>query len=158
MKRLAIATIALLLSPSARVVAKTLNRMSFENVGADRQAIQVLLATYTRAVSTKDRRLFETLLLNQEIPFSSAGAATSAADRTDGSRNYPSFRKGVFEREAFTQRFKDIHIEQGGALANVTLVFINNRAGSEAWGWKTMQLLKIDGHWKIASEFYTSHK
>jgi hypothetical protein len=26
-----------------------------------------------------------------------------------------------------------------------------------AWGWKTLQLLKIAGQWKIASGFYTSH-
>ncbi|MEO8924366.1 MAG: hypothetical protein ABI330_16300, partial [Caldimonas sp.] len=58
----------------------------------------------------------------------------------------------------FTQRFKDVRIQQDGNLATVTLVFINTRPQSESWGWKALQLLKVDGVWKIASEFYTSHK
>jgi hypothetical protein len=56
-----------------------------------------------------------------------------------------------------TQRFRNIHIEQDGALANVSLVFVNTTARGAAWGWKTLQLLKVEGQWKIASEFYTAH-
>ena len=131
--------------------------VKFKGNSADRQAIQALLDAYTRAVSTKDRQLFETLLLNQSIPFTSVDAAVGAADREDGSRNYARFRAGVFEGEPFIQRFRDIHIEQDGALASVTLVFVNTRQGLSSWGWKTLHLLKVKGAWKIASEFYTTH-
>ncbi|MGH8145695.1 MAG: nuclear transport factor 2 family protein [Rhodanobacteraceae bacterium] len=128
----------------------------FDSTGNDRAAIEALLATYTQAVSTRNQVLFETLLLDKSIPFSSVPATgwTSGA----GTSNYEAFRKAVFEGPPFTQRFKGIRIEQDGNLATVTLVFINTRPQGESWGWKTLQLLKVDGTWKIASEFYTSHK
>jgi hypothetical protein len=44
----------------------------FASTGTDRQSIETLLETYARAVSTKDQALFETLLLNKDIPFSDA--------------------------------------------------------------------------------------
>lgn len=131
---------------------------TFESAGADRRAITALLDNYTRAVSTQDQRLFETLLLSQAIPFSSVDAATAAADREDGARNYPAFRRGVFEGQRFTQRFQDVQIEQDGALANVRLVFVNTKEESESWGWKVLHLLKVDGEWKIASEFWSIHR
>lgn len=129
---------------------------SFVASGVDKAAIEALLAAYTKAVSTKDQQLFETLLLSKAIPFSSVSDAVGAPG-DDPTRNYEAFRKGVFEGPAFTQRFRDIHIQQDGALATVSLVFINTSAKSSDWGWKSMQLLRIDGHWKIASEFYTGH-
>jgi hypothetical protein len=153
-----VAMTALLLTPAATSPQQPPVSASFESTAPDRSAIQALLDTYARAVSTKDQRLFETLLLSQSIPFSSVEAAISAADRDNGTGNYPAFRKGVFEGDRFTQRFKDIHIKQDGALANVTLVFVNSREESTSWGWKTLLLLKVAGTWKIASEFYTSHK
>jgi hypothetical protein len=64
----------------------------------------------------------------------------------------------VFEGRPFTQRFQQVRIEQDGALANVRLVFVNSAADGQSWGWKTLQLVKAGGRWKIASEFYTSHK
>jgi hypothetical protein len=130
----------------------------FESSGPDRQAILTVLGDYSRAVSTKDRALFETLLLNRQIPFSSVDAAIAAADRDYGSCNYAAFCKGVFEGAPFTQRFQDIQIKQDGALADVTLVFVNRRQEGASWGWKMLQLLKVDGSWKIASEFYSSHR
>lgn len=126
---------------------------AFESVGEDRKAIEALLDTYTKAVSGKDQALFETILLNKEIPFSDIGSAVKGT----GTQHYESFRKGVFEGPAFTQRFQDVHIDQDGALANVSLVFVNTAAQGTSWGWKTLQLLKIGGQWKIASEFYTGH-
>jgi hypothetical protein len=129
----------------------------FRSTGEDRRAIETLLDTYTRAVSGKDQALFETLLINKEIPFSDAPAAIKANGAERGTEGYESFRKDVFEGPAFTQRFQDIHIEQDGPLASVSLVFVNSSPQGSSWGWKTLQLLKVGGHWKIASEFYTSH-
>jgi hypothetical protein len=130
----------------------------FVSRGADEAGIRVLLDNYTRAVSTKDRTLFESLLLNKAIPFSSARAAVKAGGSDSGTQNYQGFRKEVFEGPPFTQAFRDVHILQDGLLANVSLVFVNSSADGASWGWKTMQLLKIDGHWKIASEFFTGHR
>jgi len=125
---------------------------TFESAGDDRKAIETLLDTYTKAVSGKDQALFETILLNKEIPFSGVGSAIN------GTQHYEAFRKAVFEGPAFTQRFQNVHIDQDGALANVSLVFVNSSAEGTSWGWKTMQLLKVGGQWKIASEFYTGHR
>lgn len=125
----------------------------FESHGDDLKAINKLLATYTKAVSTKDQALFETLLLDRSIPFSSAPPSGGTTE----TRNYEAFRAAVFEGEPFTQRFRDVHIEQDGDLANVRLVFEDSSANGRSWGWKTLQLLKVGGAWKIASEFFTGH-
>ena len=129
----------------------------FESDGADRAAIVTLLDTYTAAVSSKNEALFETLLLNKTIPFSSVTSAVGSSGAEGGTQNYDSFQKGVFQGTPFTQRFQDVHILQDGLLANVSLVFVNTADGTSNWGWKTLQLLKVDGRWKIASEFYTNH-
>jgi len=129
----------------------------FDSVGADRKAIEALLASYTRAVSTKDEALFETLLLNTSIPFAGVGPSGVANRAPGGTDQYQSFREGVFGGGPFAQRFQDIHIEQDGPLASVSLVFVNTSPQGSSWGWKTMQLLKVSGQWKIASEFYTGH-
>jgi len=121
---------------------------------SDPAAIKVLLATYTRAVSTKDQSLIETLLLNKAIPFSYI-PANGVPISDHGTEKYEVFRKGVFEGAAFTQRFEDVRILQHGGVADVTLVFVNTTTKSSTRGWKSMQLLKIDGSWKIASEFFT---
>jgi len=130
---------------------------SFESWGGDRRAIEALLGAYTKAVSTKDRALFETLLLNKSIPFSPASLAIRARGAVQGAQNYQAFAKGVFAGPPFQQRFQDVHILQDGPLAQVSLVFVNTSTTGTSWGWKTMQLLKLDGRWKIASEFYTGH-
>jgi hypothetical protein len=131
---------------------------SFDSAGADRQAIETLLDTYTRAVSTKDQPLFETLLLSQDIPFSDVDSAVKANGAADGTRHYADFRRGVFEGAPFTQKFQDVRIAQDGPLADVSLVFVNTSSQGTSWGWKTLQLLKVAGQWKIASEFYTGHR
>lgn len=130
---------------------------NFESRGEDRKAIEALLRTYTEAVSRKDEARFEALLLNKEISFSDAPSAARANGAERGAEHYDSFRKGVFEGPAFTQRFQDVHIAQDGPLANVTVVFVNSSPKGTSWGWKTLQLLKVAGRWKIASEFYTGH-
>ncbi|MCQ8242367.1 hypothetical protein [Rhizosaccharibacter radicis] len=124
----------------------------------DRPAIQELLDTYTRAVSTRNQTLFESLLLNKQIPFAFVGGAAGPNARIGAERNYEAFRKGVFEGAPITQSFSDEQIRQDGALADVTLVFTNVAASGRSRGFKTMQLLKVGGRWKIASEFFTGHR
>lgn len=130
----------------------------FASTGADRSAIEKLLDTYTRAVSTKDQALFETLLLGKDIPFSDVDSAVKGKGAEGSTRRYEAFRHGVFDGPAFTQKFQDVHIAQDGPLADVSLVFVNTSKEGSSWGWKTLQLLKVDGQWKIASEFYTGHR
>jgi len=42
-------------------------------------------------------------------------------------------------------------------LAQFSLVFVNTTATNKSWGWKTMQLVKVNGRWNIAAEFFTAH-
>lgn len=142
------------LSAAAQAVAIPAH---FDSVGADREAIEALLASYTTAVSTRNEALFETLLLNTSIPFAGVGPSGVASKAPGGTNQYQSFREGVFGGSSFTQRFQDVHIEQDGPLASVSLVFVNTSPQGSSWGWKTLQLLKVAGQWKIASEFYTGH-
>lgn len=123
---------------------------------SDRRAIAALLSTYTKAVSTKDQAAFEAILVSTHISFGYVPTG-SAAVAEHGLQGYEAFRKSVFEGPPFTQSFKDVHIHQDGNLADVTLIFVNIDAHGSSWGWKTMQLLKVDGRWKIASEFFTGH-
>jgi len=157
MKVLAIALV-LALTPTCKAqTTRTSISPSFESTGADRQSVEALLDTYTRAVSTKDQALFETLLLNKEIAFSDANSAVKSDGAAGGTNHYESFRRGVFDGPPFTQEFQDVHITQDGPLAAVSLVFVNSSSEGKSWGWKTLQLLKVGGKWKIASEFYTGH-
>ncbi len=146
--------ITLLLSAAATAapIPKT-----FESMPPDRQAIQTLLASYTKAVSTKNQTLFESLLLSKNITFAPAPAGKSPITSTE-LQNYAAFSKGVFQGAPFSQRFQDVHIAQDGPLANVSLVFVNTMGNQSSWGWKTMLLLKVQGTWKIASELYTGHR
>jgi hypothetical protein len=120
----------------------------------DRRAIADLLDAYSMAVTRKDRAAFETLLLSPDIPFSYVPTAPAGSDAAAW-RNYDDFRRGVFKGPAFTQRFRDVTIRQHGALADVDLVYVNTDAHGSHAGWKTMQLLKVDGRWRVASEFFT---
>lgn len=129
----------------------------FESRGADRQAIEALLASYTKAVSTKDQALFESLLLSRTIPFSGVPFSGQTGGTPGRTANYEDFRKAVFDGLPFSQSFQDIHIEQDGPLANVSLVFVNASPKDRSWGWKTMQLVRVADRWKIAAEFFTGH-
>ncbi len=130
---------------------------NFESTGEDRKAIETLLDTYTRAVSTKNQALFETILLNTNIPFSDVHSAIKGKGAAGSTSHYDSFRRGVFGGPPFMQKFQNVRIAQDGPLADVSVVFVNTTADETNWGWKTLQLLKVDGQWKIASEFYTGH-
>ena len=128
----------------------------FDSTESDRTAIAALLDTYTRSVSTKDRAGFEGILEDTHIPFSAVGAEGAKGPEA-GLHSYDDFAREVFGGPPFKQTFRDVSIHQDGPLANVTLVFLNDGSSVSSWGWKTLQLLKIEGRWKIASEFFTLH-
>ena len=100
--------------------------------------------------------MFETLLLNKSIPFSYI-PRDSHPITDHGTENYEVFRKGVFAGPPFTQRFEHVRIQQEGGVADVALVFVNTTPDSVTRGWKSMQLLRVDGVWRIASEFFTDY-
>ena len=52
-----------------------------------------------------------------------------------------------------------MRILQDGALAQVSLDFVTVAAGTDqgGYGWKTLELLKVAGTWRIASEFFTAY-
>jgi hypothetical protein len=157
MKLLLLAAAAMPASASHSKPFQTPVPASFESRGADRQAIETLLANYTKAVSTKNQRLFETLLLSKAIPFSGVPFSGPAEGNGPQTGNYEGFRNAVFEGAPFTQRFQNVHIDQDGPLAQVSLVFVNTTESGSSWGWKTMQLVKIGTTWRIAAEFFTGH-
>ena len=129
---------------------------------ADEAAIQKLLANYTRSVSTGDRAAFESQLLDPMIPFSYVKQGSSAVSQPGlaAFQDYAGFRKVIFDSgKRYQQRFSHIHIEQLGNLAQVSLDYQTALQG-EAYagaGWKVMQLVRINGQWKIASELYTGY-
>ncbi len=132
------------------------------SIGADRQAIEALLNAYTRAVTQGDEAAFQALLLDPQIPFSGVGATikAGASSKRFDDRDYKSFQDQIFKSgKAYVQSFHNVHILQDGPLAQVSLDFVTQDAktGQGGYGWKTLQLLKVDGQWKIASEFYTGH-
>jgi type IV pilus biogenesis protein CpaD/CtpE len=126
----------------------------------DIRAIESLLETYTTSVTNADKAAFEALLLNEEVPFSSTDELVTprAGAQSTDTRRYQRFRKAVFESGVrYTQHFYNVHIQQDGDLAQVSVDFITQetQSGRGGFGWKLLQLLKIDGRWKIASEIYT---
>ena len=128
----------------------------------DQRAIKDLLATYTRAVSTRDEAAFSGILLNEQIPFFSTDglARTDASQQPPDTRQYHGFRDAVFRsHQHLTQRFYNVSIEQDGELASVSLDFVTLLTGTQrgSYGWKTLQLIKVNGAWKIASEFYSAY-
>jgi hypothetical protein len=127
---------------------------------ADIQAIERLLKTYTTAVTQGDKKSFEALLINDEVPFSSTDelVAPHVNGEAVDTHRYSRFRKAVFESgNQYSQEFFNVHIEQDGDLAQVSLDFVTTRAktGKSSFGWKTLQLIKFAGQWKIVSELYT---
>jgi hypothetical protein len=130
-----------------------------ETSADDLAAIQTLLTTYTTSVTNHDEAAFEALLLNEQVPFSSvSGAIGAGAAAPPDTQRYADFRKAIFAPGArYSQQFYNVHIEQDGGLAQVALDFVtkDEASGRAGYGWKTIQLLKVQGRWKIASEFYT---
>lgn len=132
-----------------------------ETNSEDRQAIEKLLATYTASVTNSDEAAFEALLIDDQVPFSSTDEIVGRGGDAQAmvTRNYQRFRKSVFESGVrYTQHFYNVHIDQDGPLAQVSLDFVTQetRSGRGGYGWKTLQLVKVQGHWKIASELYTA--
>jgi hypothetical protein len=126
----------------------------------DRRAIEAVLSTYTHAVSTGDQAAFEALLLDVGIPFSSTNEVVGPRGDPQhlDTRRYARFREAVFgSGKHYTQRFYNVRIEQDGVLAHASLDFVTRETGTNrgGYGFKTLQLMKVQGHWKIASEFYT---
>ncbi|WP_010217753.1 hypothetical protein [Sphingomonas sp. PAMC 26621] len=151
------AVLAVSAAPAFAAPYRTPVPATFESRGADRQAIATLLDTYTKAVSTRNQTLFETLLLDKGVPFTGVPLSRKGQDLAVNTSHYEEFRKGVFEGEPFTQTFRDIHVKQDGPLAQVSLVFEDTTATEKSWGWKTLELIKLDGRWKIAAEFFTGY-
>lgn len=134
---------------------------SNEPTPADRKAIEALPRTYQTVVSTRNEATFTALLLNDQVPFAGTSELVGPhASRPLDTRRSAAFREGVFGNgPRFTQTFSNIRILQDGILGQVSLDFVNRTGtGRGGWGWKTIQLLKVDGQRKIASEFYTGHK
>jgi hypothetical protein len=129
---------------------------------ADERAIRHVLDVYVRSVSTGDERTFESQLLDLKIPFSYVGEGASTGGKGDLAtfQDYEGFRRTIFRsHEAYRQRFSRIRIEQVGNLAQVRLDYQTALQGQpyRGVGWKVLQLLRIDGRWKIASEFFTGY-
>jgi hypothetical protein len=129
-------------------------------LAGDRMDIEKVLTNYRTAVSTGDEALFMTTILDDQIPFFSAGEVASQ-DRSltsVGTRDVATFRRSVFHSgRRYRQSFDQVHIEQHASLAQVSLHFITQEQGSNdgGEGWKAITLLKVGGQWKIASSFYT---
>jgi Putative lumazine-binding len=129
---------------------------------ADKSAIEDVLATYTRSVSNGDQHAFEALLLDENVTFTSTdvvehpNVGTIAPDI----RRYSDFRHAVFESgKSLQQQFFNVKIQQDGPLAQVSLDFVTVQRDSKkgGYGWKVLQMLKVQGQWKIVSEIYTAY-
>lgn len=128
----------------------------------DEAAIRKLLANYTASLSTGNREAFELQLLDLNIPFAyvQSGDKTVSNPGLAAFQDYASFRKVIFgSGKRYQQRFSNISIEQVGNLAQVSLDYQTALQGDkyEGSGWKVMQLIKLNGQWKIASEFFTGY-
>jgi hypothetical protein len=125
---------------------------------ADHQAIEALLAAYPRCLTNDDEAGFRALLLDDNIPFAMVKTSAAGEGPLD-LRHYEDFRKAVFlSGQRYKQRFYNIRIEQHGPLAQATLNFVTERVSGKpdsVTGWKVLQLVKVGGNWKIASELYT---
>lgn len=127
---------------------------------AEAANINQLLANYTRSVSDGNRALFESQLLDLDIPFSSVPRKAGGAMTLKSVQDYAGFRKAIFESgKKFKQRFSNVRIEQVGNLAQVSLDYETAYEGEayDGKGWKVIQLIKSGGEWKIASEFFTGY-
>ena len=133
-----------------------------EAAAEDRAAIERLLDAYRAAVKAGDEAGFAALLLDERVPFLSVDAVRlgQAAARDVDDQRYADFRHAVFgSGKHYEQRFDNVRIQQDGALAQVSLDFVTVAAGTQqgGYGWKTLELLKVAGGWRIASEFYTAY-
>ncbi|WP_266181412.1 hypothetical protein [Dyella humicola] len=119
-------------------------------------------ANYTASLSTGNREAFELQLLDLNIPFSYVKGGAGAMDHPGLAifQDYAGFRKVIFvSSKRYQQRFSNIRVEQVGNLAEVSLDYQTALQGDqyEGSGWKVMQLIKLNGQWKIASEFFIGY-
>jgi hypothetical protein len=127
---------------------------------ADAQGINALLSNYTQSVSQGDRARFESQLLDTHIPFYGVGGGRLNDVDLSTIQDYAGFRQAIFDGGVqFKQRFSNVSIAQVGNLAQVTLDYETAKRDDpyEGKGWKVMQLIKVGGQWKIASEFFTGY-
>lgn len=122
--------------------------------------IEKLLHNYTHSVSTGNRTLFESQLLDKNIPFFGVRGQLDETFDPDskGVQNYAAFKASVFDSGVeFAQKFSNVKIESSGDLAQVSLNFETVRvaSGEGGRGWKVLQLLRFRGRWKIVSELFT---
>jgi len=126
----------------------------------ENQGINAVLATYTSSVSDGNSQRFESQLLDLKIPFAGVWGDMAASTNLTTIQDYAGFKKSIFESgKKFKQRFSNIKIEQIGAVAQVSLDYETalKESSYDGKGWKVMHLLKVEGHWKIASEFFTGY-
>ena len=128
----------------------------------DDVAIRHLLDAYRAAVKAGDEAAFASLLLNERVPFLAVRPGVLGNAKADGvdQQRYADFRQAIFgSAQRYEQRFDNVRILQDGALAQVSLDFVTVNAGTDngGYGWKTIELLKVGGRWRIASEFFTGY-
>ena len=128
----------------------------------DAVAIHHLLDAYRAAVKDGDEATFAALLLNDRVPFLGVQPGALGKAKADGVdiQRYADFRSAIFgSAQRYEQRFDNVRILQDGALAQVSLDFVTVDAGTDqgGYGWKTIELLKVGGNWRIASEFFTGY-
>jgi SnoaL-like domain len=149
--------LAMRLSAAVFAVAPLSLAAAPQTGSSDRHAIEVLLDSYTRCVTQHDEAGFRALLLDDAIPFAAVGPST-ASIRSPDLRQYEGFRQAVFARgQRYRQTFSNVHIEQHGVLAQVSLDFVTEQVSPHrrsSAGWKVLQLVRVGERWKIASELY----
>lgn len=133
-----------------------------QNDPAEKKAIEHVLSIYATSLSNGDEAAFSSILLNDQVPFASTGELH--LDKADPAHlqtsRYARFKQAVFESgKHYRQQLYHVRIEQDGALAQVSLDFVTRDVGTHggSYGWKSLTLLKVNGQWKIASEFYTGY-
>jgi hypothetical protein len=160
---LGVVATSLLLASSLSIAQDAPSRVGkHQNDPAEKHAIERVLSTYTASVSKDDEATFSSILLNDQIPFSSTGELR--LDKADAAHlqtsRYAGFKQAIFASgQHYEQKFYNVRIEQDGHLAQVSLDFVtkNTLTHKAGYGWKSLTLLKVGGQWKIASEFYTAY-
>ena len=152
-----VGVLAMSLIGAALAVASPALSAIHQTSSVDRQAIEALLASYTRCVTEHDEAGFRALLLDEKIPFASV-QESAVSDNPPDLRQYEGFRQAVFASgQRYREKFYNVRIEQHGPLAQASLDFVTEQVSgkrSSSTGWKVLQLVKVGDRWKIASELY----
>lgn len=148
-------------NPAAATIPSSIDFQShYLSSAEDKLAIEGLLTIYTTSVSTGDAKTFASLLLDDKVPFMAVRGMPDIVNTGDtlDTRRYTDFYQSVFASgRQLEQTFFNVKINQDIALAQVSVDFVTREAGTQkgGFGWKLLHLLKVNGNWKIASEFYT---